>query len=491
MTTHHAPEAPAPATSRRALFGRVADGFLGAALAGLATAGASRASPSRVAHAGSDPAPGTRSRPPHLQCRARSIIQLFMTGGPSQVDLLDPKPALREHAGELPRAFLDSVESVGAAHGLLPSYWDFHRHGESGLEISELLPHLAASADRLAVIRSMWSPSFNHEPGVFLMHTGRQLLEAPTMGAWIVYGLGSENENLPAYVALDDPHRQILCGKQNWQAGWLPPICQGTRLRTVGSPIINLRPRQELPSPVLEASRNLLSRMAERHRRLRPGHPQLDARIESYELAARMQIAATDALDIDREGARTRALYGLDDTVTASYGRRCLMARRLVERGVRVVQIFMNCSSSDNPWDHHGDIRTSLARSCAQTDRPIGALLVDLEQRGLLDSTLVVWGGEFGRLPLAQSAGKPGRDHGANGFSVWLAGAGVKGGTVHGATDDFGYHAVENRCSIPMLHATILRLMGLDHERLVYSHHGLDERLTGVEPVDVVDDILA
>jgi hypothetical protein len=415
-----------------------------------------------------------------------------MSGGPSQVDLFDPKPALEKYAGQLPRAFLDNVESVGAAGGLLPSPFKFSKHGKSGIEISEVLPHLAECADDLTVIRSMWTTHFNHDPAIFMMQGGRALPGAPTLGAWVVYGLGSESQDLPAYVALDDPKTLIISGIQNWQSGWLPPVYQGTRLRSVGSPLVNLKPSEEFPSPVLEMSRSLLSRMAAAHRDKRPGQPDLDARIASYELAARMQVSATDALDISKENEATREMYGLNDEVTSPYGRRCLMARRLVERGVRVVQIYMNCTGgNNNPWDHHSSIEKTLRRSCGETDKPVAALLKDLKARGLLNSTLVIWGGEFGRLPLSQGGVDPGRDHGANGFSVWMAGGGVKGGTVYGATDEFGYHSVENRMSVHDLHATILHLVGLDHEKLVYNHHGLNEKLSGVEPARVVKEILA
>ena len=469
---------------RRGFFGRISDGLVGTAMASLL-------SDDLFADESTGQIPDLAASEPHFPPTARAVIQLFMTGGPSQVDLLDPKPALVQHEGELPRAFLDNVESVGAAGGLLPSPFRFAKHGDSGLEMSDVIPHMAEVADDTAVIRSMWTDSFNHESGIVQMHSGRTAKASPSMGSWIVYGLGSENQNLPAYVALDDPHKQILLGKTNWQSGWLPPIYQGTRLKSEGTPLLNLQPAQEFPNPVLELSRDLLERMSREHRHKRPGQPVLDARIASYELAARMQTTATEALDISQETAATQQLYGLDRDVTASYGRRCLMARRLVERGVRFVQIFMNVNPGPNPWDHHGDVKGGLIRSCEQTDQPVGALLRDLKRCGLLDQTLVVWGGEFGRLPLAQKAKRPGRDHGPGGFSVLLAGGGVKGGTTYGATDDFGYRAVENRVSVHDLHATILHCLGMDHLRLVHNHHGLDERLTGVEPASVVDGILA
>jgi len=475
------------ALSRRDLFSRLGTGVLGAALAslldddGVAWAGATSAYSGPHA---------LSARQPHFPPTANAVIHLFMTGGPSQVDLFDPKPALERHAGELPREFLDNVESVGAAGGLLPSPFRFRRYGQSGLPFSEVMPHLAQCADDIAVIHSMWTTSFNHEPGVVQMHTGRTVNAAPTMGSWIVYGLGSESQNLPAYVALDDPDNQILLGKQNWQSGWLPPVYQGTRLRSKGSPLVNLRAEQEYPPAVRSRFRKLLAGTAAAHRDARPGRPELDARIASYELAARMQISATAALDLSRETSATQAMYGLDNPVTESYGRRCLMARRLVERGVRFVQILMNVTGGNNPWDHHGNIEEGLRDCCGQTDQPVAALLKDLKQRGLLERTLVVWGGEFGRLPLTQAGEKPGRDHGPTGFSVWMSGGGVRPGIAYGATDEFGYRAVEDRVSVHDFHATILHCLGLDHERLIYNHHGLDERLSGVEPARVVRGIL-
>lgn len=475
---------PAVALPRRTFFDRISNGLMGAAMASLLT-------DDLRADAASSPSHSLAPIRPPGTPTADAVIQLFMTGGPSQVDMFDPKPALAKHEGEIPRAFLDQVESVGAAGGLLPSPFAFRKHGESGLDMSSVIPHLADCADDIAVIRSMWTDSFNHESGIVQMHSGRTAKASPGMGSWIVYGLGSENHNLPAYVALDDPHKQILLGATNWQSGWLPPVYQGTRLRTEGLPLVNLQPQEEFPSPVLEYSRDLLARLAREHRAQRPGQPVLDARIASYELAARMQTTATEALDIAQETTATQQQYGLDQDVSASYGRRCLMARRLVERGVRFVQIFMNVNPGPNPWDHHGDIQGNLLHSCQQTDQPVAALLKDLKQRGLLERTLVVWGGEFGRLPLAQKAAKPGRDHGPTGFSVWLAGGGIKGGTAYGATDEFGYRAVENRVSVHDFHATILHCLGIDHLNLVHNHHGLDERLTGVEPARVVHGILA
>jgi Protein of unknown function (DUF1501) len=354
-----------------------------------------------------------------------------------------------------------------------------------------VLPHLGECADDITLIRSMFCEHFNHEPSLYLMHTGRTLPGRPSLGAWVVYGLGSENQNLPAYVVLDDPKKLPVNGIQNWQAGYLPPIYQGTRFRSEGQPLLNLKPPEDLPSPLVEAERALLHRLDEAHRTRHPGYPDLDARISSYELAARMQLTATDALDLSKESDETKEMYGLNQESTASYGKRCLMARRLVERGVRFVQIFIEYQI----WDAHSDLEQSLRYSCGKTDKPIAALITDLKRRGLLDSTLLVWGGEFGRMPISQlrqgAGGSAGRDHGPAGFSIWMAGGGVKLGYVHGATDELGHKAAENRVSVHDFHATLLHLLGLNYRDLVFERQGLQERITDQIPARVVTEILA
>jgi len=414
-----------------------------------------------------------------------------MNGGPSQVDLFDPKPMLKKYEGQPPsRELANDIEFVDQAGGMMPSPFKFSKCGKSGIEISELLPHLSQQVDEITLIRSMFTTHFNHEPAVYMMQTGRLFTGHPSLGSWFVYGLGTENQNLPAYVVLDDPKGLPVNGIQNWQSGWLPPVYQGTRMRSEGSPLLNLKPNEEFPRPVSELARSIVHRLDSRHREARPGNPELDARIASYELAARMQMSATDALDISQESTATQEMYGLNNEVTASYGRRCLMARRLVERGVRFVQIYIESQI----WDNHSNLKTDLSACCAKTDQPAAALLKDLKQRGLLDSTLVIWGGEFGRLPLSQMRSEKlnvGRDHGPGGFSSWLAGGGVKKGHVHGATDDIGYKAVVDPVSPHDFHATLLHLVGMNHEKLVYNHNGLNERLSGVEPARVVEGILA
>ncbi|MEO8657606.1 MAG: DUF1501 domain-containing protein [Bryobacteraceae bacterium] len=465
-------------SSRRDFFSTMVDGFHGAALASLL---------------GSDlyaaPTFDLKPKSPQFKPRAKSVIHLFMNGGPSQVDLFDPKPMLTKMAGKTPSRELAFAISNGKEAGtLMPSPFEFKQHGQSGIQLSEAMPHLATCVDDIAVIRSMYGEHANHEPALFLMHTGRTIATRPSIGAWVSYGLGTENQNLPAYVVLDDPKGLPINGISNWQSAWLPPIYQGTRFRAEGPPVLNLQPRAEIPTPLVEAERSLLRKLDAAHRDARPYQPDLDARISSYELAARMQLAASDALDVNTETEATREAYGLNEPATASYGKRCLMARRLVERGVRFVQLYIETQI----FDTHGDLKAGLNYACTKTDKPVAALLKDLKQRGLMDSTLVVWGGEFGRLPISQGGGKdPGRDHGPNGFSVWMAGGGVKGGCVHGATDEIGFKAEENKVSVHDFHATLLHLLGLNYRDLAYERAGLKERLTDQFPARVVSEILA
>lgn len=472
--------------SRRRFFDRVSDGLHGAALAGLLSKDVYGAE-----------LEGTRrgydlaSRAPHFEPKATAVIQLFMHGGPSQMDLFDPKPVLDKRHGEpyfdKLAADLTGPEDAG---GLLRSPFKFAQYGKSGIWMSEVMPHMAKQADEIAVIRSMHTTHPNHEPALFMIHSGRLTPGRPTMGAWVVYGLGSESRNLPAYVVLDDPLGLPVNGVQNWQAGFLPPVYQGTRLRSVGSPILNLQPEHPQPESAVQAERDLLRQLDLMHRNDHPGQLQLDARIASYELAARLQVEASDALDIKKESQATLDMYGVGKEPTNSYARRCLMARRLVERGVRYVQVFINSQI----WDNHTKIEGDLKMACGRTDQPVAALLADLKQRGLLDKTLVLWGGEFGRMPIAQlekNLSNAGRDHNPRAFTVWMAGGGVKAGTVYGSTDDLGYEAVENRVSVTDWHATILHLLGLDYQRLVFDQSGLKEKLTSVYEARVVKEILA
>jgi hypothetical protein len=477
---------PEPLT-RRSLFHQVGAGLYGAALTyllGRDLYGAQKDDRPRA---------DLKPRAPHFQAKARAVIHLFMNGGPSQMDLFDPKPALDKHHG---RRYFDKiageVENPDSAGALMRSPFKFARHGRSGTWVSDALPYLARQVDDLALIRSLYTTNLTHEPALYLIQSGKGGPGAPALGAWVVYGLGSANQDLPAYVVLDDPLGLPINGAENWQAGFLPPVYQGTRFRATGDPVLNLRPEPARPADVVAAERDLLARLDEVHRRKRPGQPSLDARIASYALAGRMQLAASDALDISREPRAVLEMYGVGRQPTDSYARRCLIARRLVERGVRFVQLYIN----GQIWDNHTGLATGMKAACDRTDQPIAALLRDLKQRGLFDSTLVAWGGEFGRLPIAQlppdrDERKAGRDHNKNAFCAWLAGAGIKGGVTHGATDELGLAAVDKRVSVPDWHATILHLLGLHHEKLFVEQHGLKERLTGVLPARVVTEVLA
>ncbi len=474
-----------PHIPRREFFSRLSDGLYGTALATLLGEDLFSSNPALAGHAVRDLKP----RAPHYRPRAKAVIHLFMNGGPSQVDLFDPKPELARLAGGAPpRDILNKIEFADQVGGLLPSPYKFRRHGRCGMELSELLPHLGEVADDITLIRSMYGEHFNHEPAIYLMHSGRTLPNRPSLGSWVVYGLGSETRNLPGYVVLDDPKGLPINREQNWQSAWLPPVYQGTRFRAEGPPVLNLESRRKLPRDLIEAERALLRRLDTAHRNTRPMEPELDARIASYELAARMQLATSDALDLSQEDEATREMYGLNDELTRSYGTRCLMARRLVERGVRFVQIFIE----GQIWDAHTNLEKSLTYSCGKTDRPAAALVKDLKRRGLLEETLVIWGGEFGRMPLAQVAdrGADGRDHGPDGFSIWMAGGGVKAGLTYGGTDDIGHKSVDQRVSVHDFHATLLHLLGMNYRDLVYRRHGLDERLTDQFPARVVDEIL-
>ena len=484
-------------TTRRSFLGSVINGLQGAALATIFSSELYGSSGLRASESHSKPQrKGYDLRPQrsHFQPRARAVIQLMMQGGPSQVDLFDPKPELdRNHGKSILKDIAKDLSSPDAAGGLMRSPFQFAQHGQCGMWVSELMPHLSQHVDDIALIRSMFNTHQNHEPAVYKIQSGKTMPGLPTLGAWVTYGLGTENQNLPAYVVLDSPDGRLPTNHiQNWQSGYLPPIYQGTRMRSKGLPILNLKPETDEPSEIERLSRDLLSRLDRIHRNQRPGQLQLDARIASYELAARMQLSASDALDVTQETAETLSDYGIGEKQTDSYGRQCLLARRLVERGVRFVQVY----PVGQQWDNHSNIGVSLPNICRRTDKPIAGLLSDLKRRGLMEDVLVVWGGEFGRLPIAQmrpgvDPKKAGRDHGPAGFSVWFAGAGINGGTVHGATDEIGWRAVENRVSVNDWHATILHLLGLHHEDLFFETHGFKERLTGVEKVRVVKEIFA
>jgi hypothetical protein len=478
---------PWPITRREALSrSALGMGWLAAA-ALLAEAGAF-ASPS--ARAGEAEPRGLNPRPPHFGGSARRVILLFQHGGPSQIDLFDPKPALAEHEGKpVPggvEAFFDTQDSGKC----MPSPFRFSPHGESGMVLSDLLPRLAACADDLCQIRSMHTELNDHEGALRLFQTGQGRVGRPTLGAWVTYALGTPNRNLPGYVVLSDPKGFQVDGIKNWSAGWLPAVYQGTPLRSEGSPLFDLDLPERLPPASRQAQLELLKALNERHRRELPHLSELEARIANFELGANIREAVIGAMNVAQESAATHRLYGTDEKETAPYGTRCLMARRLLERGVRFVSVF-NDNIMGDPWDTHFQHNDRIRTVAKNVDGPSAALISDLKSRGMLEDTLVIWAGEFGRLPVAQ--GKDGRDHNRYGFTILLAGGGVKAGLTYGRTDDFGYKVQENPVSVNDLQATILHLLGLDHEQLTYHHLGRDESLTDavVTRARVVDDLLA
>lgn len=480
--------------SRRELFRRAGCGFGSLALASLLQ--------SQGLLAADDPTPQAAAldsalnplaaRAAHFPAKAQRVIWLFMNGGPSHVDTWDYKPALAKQDGaELPGFDKNTgffTEEVGP---VMKSPFQFAQHGESGAWVSEIFPHMARHVDKMAFIHSCYTDSNNHSPALFKINTGMTRMGFPCVGAWVTYGLGTENQNLPAFITMYDPLRRGLPKghAQNWGSGFLPGVYQGTALRPDGQPIPNLVPPSALGDVRQRAQLDFLKSLNQHHAERHPDEAELEARIESFELAYRMQTAAPEAFDVDSETADIQSLYGLDDDRCKHFARQCLTARRLVERGVRFVQVYSGGMENERSWDGHKDIVKNHGGFAGETDKPVAALLQDLEQRGLLDETLVIWGGEFGRLPISQK-GSTGRDHNPHAFTVWMAGGGVQGGVHHGATDDIGFKAVDNRVSVNDLHATILHLLGLNHERLTYRYNGRDFRLTDVAG-KVVREILA
>ncbi|MEN3942353.1 DUF1501 domain-containing protein [Prosthecobacter sp. SYSU 5D2] len=475
---HHLPPPP---MSRRDFLARQAGGIGAIALSQLLGGSAFGASKT----AGSPFAPRT----PHLAPRAKNVIFMFMAGGPSHLDLLDPKPQMRKWDGQPPpKGMVDAKATIAGA--VMASPREFTRFGKSGLEFSDLLPHTGAIADELCVVRSLHTDSSNHDPAQLLFNCGTQLFGHPSLGSWVNYGLGSLSQDMPGYVVLnsgkDVEARAALMGN-----GFLPSTYSGVTVRTSDDPILFLKNPPGISQAAQRARLDALRDLNQFHLKS-TGDAEIASRIESYEMAFRMQAAAPGLLDLTHETAATRELYGLDQEPTRAFGTNCLLARRLVEHGVRFVQLF------DSSWDDHNELDKQLKTNCLRTDQPAAALVRDLKQRGLLEDTLVIWAGEFGRTPMAEnhfdvSGPKPGgagRDHHPHAFSIWMAGGGVKPGHVHGMTDDFGYHVVEDGVHIHDLHATILHLLGLNHEQLTHRHVGRDFRLTDVAG-KVVKGILA
>lgn len=476
-----------PMHSRRAFLANSAFGVGSFALAHLLQADGLLATP---------PKPGENlplnlaPRPPHATPQATAMISLFMHGGPSHVDLFDPKPELSKHngndyGGEVTFSFVNR-----ASKKLFGTPWKFAKHGQCGTEISELLPHTAGIVDDICVLRSMHTGHNGHEVSIRYFHGGRAAVTGrPTLGSWLVYGLGSESQELPAYMVLSDPGGHPVDGTHNWSSGFMPPLYQGTVLRAQEPRILNLDPPPQVRGAVQAQNLAFLQQLNERHLERHPGEAELEARIRTYETAAAMQTAAKEALDVSHEPAYIHKLYGLDRDVTREYGARCLIARRLVERGVRFVQLFLG----GQPWDNHNTIRKGLADICAKTDQPSAALVTDLKQRGLLESTIVHWGGEIGRLPVCEGAldDNAGRDHNGQGFSIWMAGGGIRGGLTYGETDEVGHKATVNVVTPNDFQATVLHQFGLSADKLLYHSNGRAERLIEGSASRVVREVLA
>lgn len=428
-------------------------------------------------------------KPPHHAPKAKSVIWLFMAGGPSHIDLFDPKPLLDKLAGQpMPASFARPAATANntANNALMPSQRKWKQHGQSGLWVSDWYPHVAEHADELCVIRSCTAEGINHSTGVSQIHTGSILSGRPSLGAWVTYGLGAANQDLPAFVTLTDD-RDVVGGAKNWGTGFLPATYQGTAFRGSGPPILHLTPPKEIGDKQQRRKLDLLAQLNRFYDADKTEDTELEARLQTYELAYRMQSAAPEAIDLSKESEETKKLYGMDEDITKRFGENCLLARRLVERGVRFVEIF--CGTGGNGlWDAHESIEENHTKTCKMSDKPVAGLLTDLKARGLLDNTLVIWGGEFGRTPFYEATYKgkaKGRDHNPWGFTIWLAGGGSKSGTTVGSTDEIGFRAAERPSDVHDVHATILYLMGLDHLKVTYMHNGRAERptMTGGEVI--------
>ncbi|MFO0909751.1 MAG: DUF1501 domain-containing protein [Isosphaeraceae bacterium] len=473
--------------TRRELLQQAGGGFGLIGLAGLLQA------EGMLGRAGADEAKASLNaspmapRPPHRPAKAKRVIWIFVNGGPSQVDTWDYKPALARWDGKSIREFDPTFQDTtgffkNAVGGLMKSPFKFSPQGQCGKMVSEIFPNLGRHVDKMAFIHSAYTGSNNHSPALFMINTGFARMGFPCVGSWVTYGLGSESQDLPGFVVMSDPRgRGLPKGHAaNWGAAFLPGVFQGTHLKPKGVPIDNLVRDTSMSTAEQRSQLDLIKRLNTMHRDRNPAEAELAARIESFELAYRMQSAAPEAIDLDSEPEHIKKLYGMDDPRCEHVARQCLSARRLVERGVRFVQIYSGGMENQLSWDGHADIKGNHEQFAGETDKPVAALLTDLEQRGLLDDTLVIWGGEFGRLPIAQKGDKPGRDHNPHAFTFWLAGGGARGGFSYGESDEVGYAAAVDKVHVNDLHATILYLLGLDHERLTYKYNGRNFRITDV-----------
>ena len=431
------------------------------------------------------------AKKPHFKEKAKSVIFLFMYGGPSQVDTFEYKPKLYELDGQtIPIKTFGRGGKKNTGRVVGPK-WKGKKYGQCGKWVSDLFPNLGTCVDDMAFIHSMYAESPIHGSALLMMNSGRLLSGFPCLGSWTTYGLGSINENLPGHVVMLDPSGGPISGAKNWSSGFMPASYQGTILRSEGAPILDLKRPDGISDSMQRRMLDTLGKYNQQHELKRTGNSELAARIASYELAYKMQTTAPEATDINQETDSTREMYGIGNKLTDNFGRRCLVARRLVERGVRFIQLYAGGNHNDHNWDAHGDLMKNHTFHAGRTDKPIAGLIKDLKRRGLLDSTLIVWGGEFGRQPTAEYAKGTGRDHNSYGFTMWMAGGGIKGGTTVGETDELGNHAVVDRFHVKHLHATILHQMGLDPNRLSYFYSGLDQKLVGVEEVEPIHQIIA
>jgi hypothetical protein len=476
--------------TRREFLWQAGGAFTSVALAGLLTADGFLERQAVAADGKSKYLNPLAPKPPHFAPQAKSVIFLFMYGGPSHVDTFDYKPKLYELDGQTIPVKTKGRGGEKSEGRVVGPKWKFKQYGESGQWVSDLFPHLATCVDDIAFLKSMQADSPIHGSAMLQMNSGKILSGAPALGSWVNYGLGSVNENLPGFVVMLDPSGGPISGAKNWSSGYMPATYQGTIMRSKGAPIIDLKPPEGMTRELQRELLDTLNEANSEHLAARVDNSDLAARISSYELAFKMQQYAPEAVDLSQETEATERLYGLDDERTYDFGRRCLFARRLVERGVRFIQLYSGGNHNDANWDAHGDLEKNHNFHAGNTDKPIAGLIKDLAQRGLLDETLIVWGGEFGRQPTAEYAKGTGRDHNSYGFTMWMAGGGIKGGQSIGATDEIGSAAVERPLHVKHLHATILHQMGLDPNRLSYFYGGLDQKLVGVEHVEPIREVI-
>lgn len=469
--------------TRREFIWQTGAGFTGVALAGMLEDSFFKAQAAQ-------PFNPLAPKKPHHTPKATSVIFLYMYGGPSHMDTFDYKPAMNGMDGKTIEVKTFGRGGKKTSGRIVEPRWKFNQYGQSGKWVSDLFPNLAKHVDDISFIHSMTADSPIHGSAMIQMNTGKVQSGAPCMGSWVNYGLGSENANMPGFVVMLDPRGGPISGAKNWSSGYMPAQYEGTLFRSQGSPILDLSRRSDMTDPQQRRILDTLSQYNAQHSLQNKDYSALNARIASYELAYRMQSSAPEATDISNEPQKVQSLYGMDNPKTAVFGRQCLLARRLVERGVRFIQLYSGGAHNDDNWDAHGDLEKNHNLHAGETDMPIAGLLTDLKQRGLLDSTLIIWGGEFGRQPTAEYAKGSGRDHNAYGFTMWMAGGGIKGGTTVGTTDELGSKAVEKPFHVKNLHATVLDRMGLDPERLTYFYGGLDQKLVGVEGAEPIKEIL-